>query len=75
MRVEIERGRGMSKNIQFKKGIERNSGVTKNGKAENKLVSTKRREKKKPPPREEIAKARYYFVVSLSRVDVLMEQS
>ncbi|KAH0697190.1 hypothetical protein KY289_014672 [Solanum tuberosum] len=41
-----------------KKGAGQNSGATKNGKAENQVVATKKREKKKPLPREEIAKAR-----------------
>ncbi|XP_060187887.1 26S rRNA (cytosine-C(5))-methyltransferase NOP2B-like [Lycium barbarum] len=41
-----------------KKGFGQKGRVTKNGRAENQSVATKRREKKKPPPREEIAKAR-----------------
>ncbi|XP_009760189.1 26S rRNA (cytosine-C(5))-methyltransferase NOP2B-like [Nicotiana sylvestris] len=58
---EVAGDKKRKRNVQKhsdKKGVGQNSGVTKNGKAENQLVATKRREKKKPPPREEIAKTR-----------------
>ncbi|CAN4083920.1 unnamed protein product [Withania somnifera] len=61
MKEEVVGDKKRKRDVQkhsVKKDVRQNSGVTKNGKAENHLVPSKRREKKKPPPREEIAKAR-----------------